>query len=287
MHTFNVPQPETQLVIDHILKAVAPCTIFLLGYQKKQIENKSVLSEDFISTAVTHHFFLLVFANKTSLGQGTNIANAIAEKSNKSITATILLHKLTDLATKQDHQQRFFGSVLRSCQRLHFDKAVIPFSPNNSLPERNQEVTLSYWHKCVAVAQFNSNAAASSPELDVELCKIALLHTATVQIALGLLRVMLEYTPNECSLNHLLQLCGLFTNLPETLFFHQNPTSIKRYKMLCAPASMLNHWTKLNANEQDFLHILNSCQEFLKQAELLVQNHFQQINNNNTKSLIS
>jgi len=103
-----------------------------------------------------------------------------------------------------------------------------------------------------------------SPQLDVELCKIALLHTACVQIALGLIRVFLGYTPNEYNLNHLLTLCGHFTDFPVQLF---NQQAQHRYKMLCAPPSMLNHWLELHATESDFLWLLDACEQLLKQSE--------------------
>ncbi|MEO5777271.1 MAG: hypothetical protein ABIQ27_10210 [Flavobacterium sp.] len=82
------------------------------------------------------------------------------------------------------------------------------------MPARDVEADRTYWLKCVAVAQFNLQAATESEQLEVTLCKIALLNTAATQLAMGLLRVFLGYTPNEFGLKYLLQLCGHFTALP-------------------------------------------------------------------------
>ena len=198
----------------------------------------------------------------------------------------MLLHKGTDLATKQPGQQRFFYNVLRYGQRLCIDTNAPPYMLN-TMPVRDIEADRTYWLKCVAVAQFTMKAAVESEQVAVTLCKIALLNTAATQIALGLVRVFLGYAPNEFGLKYLLLLCGHFTALPSQLFYQQTPEAIRRYKMLCAPPSMLNHWTRLNAAEQDFLWLLDACTVFLKLATELVTPELQRLENTFTKSVLS
>lgn len=269
MEHFTLPPPETQIVVDLIVKRLGPCSIFAFGHRNNTTSVSNPLSTQVNSETTRHHFDLLVFSSKASPNVASNIANALAEQSSKTITASVLLHKVTDLATKQASQQWFFNEVLRYGQRLSLDTSAAPYLLNHR-PRRDIEGDTTYWLKCVAVAQFSLQAAAESEHLEVELCKIALLHSACVQIALGLLKVFLGYTPNEFGLKYLLQLCGSFTALPTQLFHQQTPEAVKRYKMLCAPPAMLHQWTRLSAPEQDFRWLQDACEVFLKQANDIV-----------------
>lgn len=286
MERITLPVTETQIVVDVVLKAVAPCTIFVFGYSNTFTLANSLLLTQAENRNTNHHFDLLIFSSAYFPNGATNIANTIVEKSGKLITASVLLHKVTDLTTKHPSQQWFFDQVLRNGQRLHLDTTAPPYLLN-PMPARNVESDIAYWYKCVAVAQFNLQAAADSEHLDVTLCKIAFLHTASTQIALGLLRVFLGYTPNEFGLKYLLQLCGHFTALPSQLFYQQTPEVIQRYKMLCAPPSMLLHWTRLNASEQDFLWLLDACTTFLRLATELVTPEIQRLETTFSKTIPS
>lgn len=269
MEHITLPPPETQIMVDLLVKRLGSCTIFAFGYRNHTSLASNLLSTQVNSGTTRHHFDLLVFSNKDFPNGSSNIANALAELTNKTITASVLLHKVTDLATKQASQQWFFDQVLQFGQRLSLDTASPPYLLNHK-PTRDIEADATYWLKCKAVAQFSLQAAAESEQVEVELCKIALLHTACVQIALGLVRVFRGYTPNEFGLKHLLHLCGSFTALPAQLFYQQTPEAVKRYKMLCAPPIMLHHWTRLTASEQDFIWLLDACQVFLKQTKEIV-----------------
>ena len=286
MERITLPPTETQIIVAIIVKAIAPCSIFAFGYRNNTNSVSSLLSKQPNIVTGSHHFDLLVFSNKAFQNGASSIANTTAEISNKSITVSVLLHKVTDLATKQPSQQWFFDTVLRHGQRLCLDTAAPPYLLN-SMPARDIATDTAYWHKCVAVAQFNLQAAADSEHLDITLCKIALLNTAATQIALGLIRVFLGYMPNEFGLKYLLQLCGHFTDLPMQLYGQQTPEAIKRYKMLCAPPSMLNHWTRLNAAEQDFIWLLDAFRALLRLATELVTPELQRLENTLTKSIPS
>jgi hypothetical protein len=129
------------------------------------------------------------------------------------------------------------------------------------------ETDSGYWQKCVAVALFNLQAAKEHPQEEVVLCKIALLNGACVQIALGLIRVYLGYSPNEFGLRYLMKLCCHFTALPQEVFAQNYENDIRLYRMLCAPASMLLHWRKLGGAEADFEVLLERTELFLDKAK--------------------
>lgn len=286
MENIKLPPMETQIVVDLLVKRFGSCTIFAFGYRNNTTSVNNLLSTQVNTGKTRHHFDLLVFSAKDFPNGASNVANALAEQTNKTITASVLLHKVTDLATKQASQQWFFDEVLRYGQRLSLDTTAPPYLLNHK-PTRDIEADATYWLKCMAVAQFSIHSAAQSEQVDVELCKIALLHSACVQIALGLVRVFLGYTPSEFGLNYLLRLCGSFTALPAQFFYQQTPEAVKRYKMLCAPPTMLHHWTRLTASEQDFIWLLDASQVFLKQANEIVQLELQRFENTFTNSLSS
>ena len=271
MQAINLPPTTCQFLVKTILKQWKPCSIFVFGYQSHSTVDDTIFNTTETSTATKHHFYILVFANNVGIGSAANMANTIAEASNNTITATLLVHKTKDLTTNQPSQQWFFDQVLRYGQRVALDKSAPPFIVNNTTPSKDTAGDKTFWLKCEAVALFNIQAAKESPQQEVALCKIALLHTACLQIALGLIRVYLGYTPNEFSLNYLLQLCQQFTPLPAQVFQKQTKEQQKRYKMLCAPPSMLQHWTKLYASEDDFNHLLTATQDFLNQAKTQIE----------------
>jgi hypothetical protein len=265
MQTIILPKAESDVVLNIILNIIGKCNIYVFGSRE-------------------YHFYILIFSD-TSIS-ASHLMNEVAERTNRTITATVLLHKPTHLKTKQLSQEYFFDQVLRNGQRLYLDKANIPYVLSHN-PERDLETDARFWNKCIAVAQFNIHAAKDSLQVDVELCKIALLNTACVQIAVGLIRVFLGYSPNEFGLKYLLQLCGHFTVMPSQLFHQQTPEAIRRYKMLCAPTAMLNHWTRLNAADEDFLWLLDACRVFLKLANELATPELERLENKFTKSIPS
>lgn len=272
MKLLSLPVATTKHITTLIQRMAAPCSIYIFGYRTITFSNKCFLSNTSIAMQENHHFDVVVFSKRdfSKGGGGVNIANAIAESSGKRITASVLLHSVTNLGTKQPSQQWFFEQVLQNGQRLCLDALAPPYLSFASPAVRDDEGDRAYWLKCVAVAQFNLQAAADSGHVVVTLCKVALLHTAVVQIALGLIRVRLGYTPNETALRALLLLCGHFTDLPAKFFYHETPQSIRCFKMLCAPPSMLQHWVRLDASERDFLWLLDACRGFLKEAGGLV-----------------
>ncbi|MEO5777791.1 MAG: hypothetical protein ABIQ27_12870, partial [Flavobacterium sp.] len=79
METIILPKHETQLVVDHIVKAFSPCTIFTFGYSNNSTSASSLLLAQTNDGSSSHHFYLVVFSNKAFQNGGSNIANAIAE----------------------------------------------------------------------------------------------------------------------------------------------------------------------------------------------------------------
>lgn len=260
MQPIPLSKEESQVVTDIILKAVGKCTIYVFGYREVQ-------------------FYILVISDVSVTA--THLMNEITERTKGTISATVLLHKPRHFKSKLASQQYLFDQVLRNGQRLCLDKANVPYILNHN-PQRDLESDAFYWRKCVAVAQFNIQCAKDNPQFGLELCKIALLNQSCVQLALGLIRVFMGYTPNEFGLKFLLQLCGYFTCLPQRLFTTGTENDSRLFKVLCTPAGMLLHWSKLDADEADFEHLLERTQLFLDRAGELATTELNRLTNLNT-----
>lgn len=267
MSVFHFPSESAALLLS-IIKNYAPsCSVYVFGYRTSTLCSSGLFATATSAAVAVAHFDLVVFTTKVVVNGALNISTAISEQSKNTITASVLLHKVSDLATTQPGQQWFFNKVLYRGERLCIDVSSPPFLLTNCVPERNYENALVFWHKCEAVAGFNLQAAGESALLDVQLCKIALLHTAVVQIALGLLRVFMGYTPRDYSLRYLLALCSHFSDLPHQLFEKESVDGVRRFKMLCASPTLLQHRVRLDASDLDFEVLLGCCERFLQLAE--------------------
>ncbi|HMK06867.1 MAG TPA: hypothetical protein VK476_05010 [Flavobacterium sp.] len=277
METTRLSQEHRQIILDTI-STLAPCTAFAFGYRSADKQSTSAITQT-NTTAQNHHIDVLVFSSNTKPNAAIDAANLVRERSNGEITVSLLLHKPTDLTTRQPCLQWFFWHILHQSQRLCLDKTAVPYLSDDNKPTRDVVAINQHWLKCEAVAGFYLNTASENPHLEVELIKVTLLHQAAQHTALGLIRIFLGYTPNEYNLSFLLSLCAHFTNLPSQCFPRQTPVEQKRFKMLCAPPSMLRHWNRLDAHETDFDILLQSCKAFLTDAKELAATALRKFNN--------
>lgn len=264
-------------VINHFF---SPCSAYVVtSYPAASSDNKLAGTETQKSLTC---FIVVVFSETAPPDAARMASDAIPQQTNYTVSATFLLHRTRDLRTKNTCLQSFFYNVLRDGQRLCINTAYVPYLPFHNIPLRNPDEVSAYWYKCEAVASLYLEAAATG-RLDIELVKIALLHTAVEQICLGLIRILSGYTPNTHGLRFLLDLCGHFTPLPGECFPQHGEANLRRFKRLCAPPSMLRHWVHLEAPEADFLILYENTREFLKQATGLAKSELQKMNNNQQK----
>lgn len=284
METTILPLNEIQLVQELITKKLNLCTVFVFGYRNNTTAASTILQSQIEVSSANHHFDIVIISENAYPNCANDIANIVAERSAKFISVSLLIHKAAVLASNQLNQQLFFDKVFRKGQRLCIDPSAPPYIKSNGILYRDINIDRDYWHKCNAVADYYLQSVSVSTNPAIALCNIANLHIAIEEIALGLIRVFMGYTPNEFSLKYLLLLCGHFTKLPSEIFSNQSELEIKRYKMLCAPPSMLRYWYRLNAEEEDYLWILNACKNFYKQANTIVIQELERLEN--TKTII-
>jgi hypothetical protein len=279
METLTFPLLQAEKALETITKNLAPCTVYVFGYRAESSSCGSVLLQAG-GNNLTHHFDLLVFSNKAYSNGAADMAHLIAQRSKGEISATVLLHKVTDLKTKSRCQQWFFHNALRDGHRLCLDTAAVPYLPQNGVPMRDVERTRDHWLKCEAVSGLYLEAATNSERLDVERVKLSLLHQAVEYAALGLIRVFMGYTPNTYGLSYLLGLCRHFTGLPQC-FPQVFEADIARFKLLCAPPAMLRHRNGLETAEADYVPILAACTSFVEQSRELAHTELRRLEKQN------
>lgn len=258
-------------VIQHYF---APCTAYWLGDSTHALGSIA-------SSSPTLSLVVVVFSESAPPDAARQAADALAQK-DLGFRVLFLLHRTTDLGTKNPEMQRFFYAVLQSGSRLCLNTARVPYCPFDELPQRNRDNLQTYWLKCQAVADYYLEAAGSA-RLEVERIKIAMLHQAVEQICLGLIRLYSGYAPNTFELRFLLELCEHYTALPAECFPRQGEANWRRFKSLCAPPSMLRHWVHLDAPEADFLILYQNTCEFQKKAAHLADAQLKEIFANQSK----
>lgn len=264
---FNIRTAQT--VLNKVITTFAPCTVYVFGYRSCNASQKSQFTKDKTEDLSFQHYDLLVLSPKALPNGASSVAGSFNVATDKRITITILLHTLSDLATKQASQQCFFDTVMRHGYRLCLDSSKPPYILDNTIPSRDITADWNYWLKCEAVAAFHISAAEQNCLVELELCQIALLHTAVEYTALGLIRIGMGYTPKEYGLDYLLAICLHFTTLPEQLFPKKTTEDLQRYKKICAPPAMLRHWQHLNAAENDVILLLHAAKQWLQQSAFL------------------
>ena len=280
MNTTATNTEVPQVIVNILNKHLAPCTAYCIG-SRTQFGNKSstLLNEKDETNAEHVHFDIVVFTKESLLEKARLAADDVKVISDRQLSVSILAHRLQHLQTVNACQQWFFYNVLRDGQRLCLDTKNVPYLPFNEIPQRNAEAAKTYWLKCEAVAGFHLNAA-NSDHLDVELIKISLLHTVAEFVCLGLIRVLMGYTPANHTLRYLMELCTHFTDLPQQLFPQNDEASVMRFKRLLAPPSMLRHWDRLEVPDEDFTILYDTCKAFLKQARTLATTKLAGLENN-------
>ena len=140
MSVFHFPSESAALLLS-IIKNYAPsCSVYVFGYRTSTLCSSGLFATATSAAVAVAHFDLVVFTTKVVVNGALNISTAISEQSKNTITASVLLHKVSDLATTQPGQQWFFNTVLCRGQRLCIAAASPPYLLANAVPERNCEV---------------------------------------------------------------------------------------------------------------------------------------------------
>ena len=225
------------------------------------------------------HSYLLVFVHETKENAGSDISDKIKTKTKGSLTATVLIHHVQSLKDLCQDQQFFFWQIMQNAELLFQDINKPPYLSISETPKRNLKSTSHYiaWRKNNIATiwgwVYNDDDASSSDEV-----KMSALHQIVEQICLSLIRVFIGYTPNHFALEYLFNLCEYFTTITADFFPRQTKEDKSIFKLLKQQPNTLRF---SKANDVDYLNyqiVEERCKKFKKQAEILIQNEIDQLN---------
>ena len=225
------------------------------------------------------HLYLLVFVQETKENTGSDISDKIKTKTNGALTATVLIHHVQSLKDLCQDQQFFFWQIMQNAELLFQDINKPPYLNISETPKRNLKSTSHYiaWRKNNIATiwgwVYNDDDASSSDEV-----KMSALHQIVEQICLSLIRVFIGYTPNHFALEYLFNLCEYFTTITADFFPRQTKEDKSIFKLLKQQPNTLRF---SKANDVDYLNyqiVEERCKKFKKQAEILIQNEIDQLN---------
>jgi len=133
---FQFPPSALEQLSEIIIKRYPQCSVFVFGYRSNETTNSTAVFSETIQKQ-QHHFDLLIFTSQKMPFKGVDIANTIAEQSGKLITASVLLHRVSELGTKQNGQLLFFDKVLREGYRVCIDKSAPPYISFNPVAKND------------------------------------------------------------------------------------------------------------------------------------------------------
>lgn len=225
------------------------------------------------------HLYLLVFVQETKENAGNDISNKIKTKTEGSLTVTVLIHHVQSLKDLCQDQQFFFWQIMQNAELLFQDINKPPYLNISETPKRNLKSTSHYiaWRKNNIATiwgwVYNDDDASSSDEV-----KMSALHQIVEQICLSLIRVFIGYTPNHFALEYLFNLCEYFTTITSDFFPRHTQEDKNIFKLLKQQPNTLRF---SKANDVDYLNyqiVEERCKKFKKQAEILIQNEIDQLN---------
>jgi hypothetical protein len=268
-------QKELEAAITDHIKTAA---IYYFGRRQTTENSSTTLYPDKEIQKKHTHLYLLVLVEETIENATNDICDKIKTRTQGSITATLLIHRVHNLKKLYDDQQYFFWSIMQNTELLYLNTAKPPYLITDGTPKRNLKFTSLY----VALRKntictiwswvYNDDDACSSIEV-----KMSALHQIVEQSCLSLIRVFMGYTPNHFSLDHLFNLCAYFSTITADLFPRKTKEDLAMFNLLKRQPSTLRF---SKTDEVDYLYyqlLEERCCKFKDQADELMRKELDRI----------
>ncbi len=267
-------EKSLQQVIDQVVCLIGQyqliTSLYCFGMRSKSNTEFNMLQHKGNASISNWHLYLLLISEELQNNVTANLMDFIQKESQGEITITLLCYSPKQIATANTKHKYFFASIIQSgclvCGKP-YDLADLKLT---NLPELDFSSISRYSRTRFKIA---GKLLESIPSyLEQPLIAAYMLHTIIEQFCLGLLYAYLHYHPNHFHIQYLLQLCSLFTNIPERLFF-LNPNFPKALqKMLSASYHDLRFRNTDIFLREDVEKLYELCLEFKRQAEPLLKN---------------
>jgi len=273
-------EKSLQQVIDQVVCLIAQyqliTSLYCFGMQSKNTTEFNMLQHKRNVSSSNWHLYLLLISEDIQNNATANLINFIQKKSQGEITITPLCYNPKQIATSNTKHQTFFASIIQSGWLVHGKPYELADLKLTNLPELDFSSIARYSQTRFEIA---GKLFESIPNyFDQPLVAAYMLHTIMEQFCLGLLYAYLHYHPNHFHIQYLLQLCNLFTDLPERLFFRNPNFPEALQKMLSASYHDLRFRNTDIFLTEEVEKLYELCLEFKRQAKLLLENRLSQLN---------
>lgn len=229
-----------------------------------------------------HHFYLFVLAPKYKVNTAANLMDILNNKTGGRLTATLLLHKTSALKKCRGNQSHFFYQILQFGQPIYINIE----SPPQMSSDAVQQPDIESIHKFVSDRQKTALYFLEQAEkAGVNQIKAFMLHQATEQACLGLIRLFLIYRPDHYALGFLLDLCDLFSPLTANIIPRETEEDIKLFRLLSTHPFMLRQGYVDNIIDTDIGILYNRCSHFITTAISLFQIELQSLSRSQTATI--
>jgi hypothetical protein len=228
-----------ETIISHIIRAYLK-TAAIYCFDKRE--------------ATMTHYFLLVLVEESKENAVHDLVDIIKSKTNGKCTATLLIHKVSELQTSSEDQRYFFWNVLDKGLCL-YQNQQINLTVLEANPRRHYESAKAYL-QCRNVIvnsmeswQENDQGAGYSPLTGVMLGQLI------EQMCLGMIRLFMGYSPNHFSLAYLLEICDFFDPLTGSFFPRQTKEDITLFRLLSSSYRVLRYsgYDQFSDKDKDLL----------------------------------
>jgi len=223
------------------------------------------------------HFDLVIITKEKIDIYPSKISNLISQETDGKLTTTILIcsSKKIEQALKKGNE--FVHNVLKSGTVIYSDPEISldipPFSPD--LKEKLRKVREEFFIRNHRATCFL--AAADIVSGDDDATEISLQYMALQQICLGTIYVMLGLRPDCLKLEHLLNLCSNFTNLPDDCFPRWSREDQRLFKKLINSPHEVRFRTSDRRSLVDVDILLSRSQTFLKEMETITEKRIEEL----------
>lgn len=223
------------------------------------------------------HFDLVIITKEKIDIYPSKISNLISQETDGKLTTTILIcsSKKIEQALKKGNE--FVHNVLKSGTVIYSDPEISldipPFSPD--LKEKLRKVREEFFIRNHRATCFL--AAADIVSGDDDATEISLQYMALQQICLGTIYVMLGLRPDCLKLEHLLNLCSNFSNLPDDCFPRWSREDQRLFKKLINSPHEVRFRTSDRRSLVDVDILLSRSQTFLKEMETITEKRIEEL----------
>jgi len=210
----EISETEKETVDDVIQEAVLliekkmnPTHIYHLGKRTISIYDESHLHDLSGNEIRPTQYWILVISKEGNVAMTSEIVDAMQQK-HYEVNLCICLETPKSFHKKLNKQNRLFKQAVLNGELLFKSEHATDFTTDSQfLPRERKKIRRSFMSRCGKARNY---LLAAESLMDAPLIEVHFISLAVEQVCLGLIYGVWQYQPNNCSLSHLMKLCGYF-----------------------------------------------------------------------------